>query len=215
MTTAATSPRAMGALLVLLLTGAVAIVACSSSTSDGGATDADAGADARADAADSGGRDPNLPVGACRATADCSTGGGGVCGLQTLPAICNGRCDVNVYAAACTSDDSCADAGPAMVCSGPSTPGPCFCSPGGAIPAAQCVKGCATNADCGPGLACGATHRCEAAPCTQPAECGSANLSCTAAHCAAKPCTSDGDCAGYCVNGTCSAALGACYAPVP
>jgi hypothetical protein len=213
MITEATLLRAKGALLVLLFTSGVAIVACSSSNGDGGAPDA--GADAQTDAADSGGRDPNLPMGACRGTTDCSSGAAVVCGVQTLPAICNGKCDLNVYTAECTSDDSCADAGAGMVCSGPSTPGPCFCSPGGALPAARCVKGCVTNADCGPGLACGATHRCEAAPCTQPAECGSANLSCTAAHCAAKPCTKDGDCAGYCVNGTCGAALGACFAQVP
>lgn len=71
-----------------------------------------------------------------------------------------------------------------------------------------------SDADCGPSLACNATHRCEAKACAQPADC-TANFACMAGACAIKPCASDADCDGHCVNGGCSPLIGTCLPAVP
>jgi len=151
----------------------------------------------------------------CRKSADCSSSGE-YCGLTILAPMCAGACQPKFAGTVCQADADCADAGAGMICSGPTNPGPCFCSSGGAQPESLCVLGCSTAADCGTGLSCDAsTHRCVAATCTQASDCGSGNFACTNQACAAKACTGDGDCANYCVFNQCVTSLGTCAPAVP
>jgi hypothetical protein len=154
----------------------------------------------------SGGGTGGLGAGQCRSQSDC--GGGDFCSLNVLPPLCGGVCDTGA-GGDCQSDAECADAGAGLICGRP-----CACWLGGAIPQDRCTTGCASNADCGPSLACNASHHCEAATCAAPADC-TADFACTSGACAPKPCTADADCGGHCVNSACSPILGTCSPAVP
>jgi len=144
--------------------------------------------------------------GQCRSQADCTSGD--FCGVLVLPPFCNGMCETGI-GGGCQTDADCQDAGAGLICDKP-----CNCSMGGAIPSPRCTKGCATTADCGPSMTCGATHRCQPLACTKASDC-TANFTCTGQQCVAKPCTKDTDCGNFCVDGSCSPVIGQCAPAVP
>lgn len=168
----------------------LALAACSSSGKIEALTDA--GADAE-------------PTSGCRSSAECPKDQ--FCqATAELPALCHGAADSD-FGGGCSRDENCAgsDAGPNAICA-------TLCNRfrGGAQPLPRCQAGCTSNTDCGPGLACDATHRCGQAQCVTAADCGSNNLACEGGRCAAKACTQDRECANFCVNSRCEVRLGGC-----
>jgi hypothetical protein len=58
---------------------------------------------------------------------------------------------------------------------------------------------------------CGGQNRCVDPQCAGAGDTSCAtNQVCSGRLCVAKPCGADGECSGYCVNGVCATALGAC-----
>lgn len=154
----------------------------------------------------------NLTSGGCHTSAECDQRHGGdiawYCQAYTLEPLCGGKYD-NTFANDCVTNADCADAGADFICDSQL----CVFPHGGAQVPLHCRKGCDTNADCGPGLAC-AAHECRVATCTTSSTCGP-DFTCQSGKCAAAPCTSDADCHGYCVDGACSVTLGTCEEAVP
>jgi hypothetical protein len=164
----------------------------------------DASPDANLDAGGDSARDSGLGDKQCRTTEDC-LGASGFCSAFVLLPLCGTTCK-SVFSSDCTKDGDCTDAGANAICDKL-----CACPGGGAVPVAHCSAGCAIDADCGPGLACNGTHRCE------PASCGTCptNFACTSGKCARKSCKADTECVGYCVLGACYATPGTCLPAVP
>ncbi len=142
----------------------------------------------------------------CRTGTDC--GGGNFCSSYTLAPLCGGMPDTT-FDNNCTADADCPNMN--EICDSSL----CIVPHGGAQTPPHCRAGCTTNADCGPGFACSATHHCDAAACTMDADCGSGNFMCAAGQCSRKACTMDSECANFCVNGSCWANLGECMPAVP
>ena len=142
----------------------------------------------------------------CRTGTDC--GGANFCSAYTLAPLCNGMPDTS-FDPVCTTDSDCPNMN--EICDSAL----CIVPHGGAQTPPHCRAGCTTNADCGPGFACSATHHCDAAACTIDADCGSGNFMCAAGQCSRKACTMDSECANFCVNGSCWANLGECKPAVP
>lgn len=133
----------------------------------------------------------------CRSDNDC--GSSSYCrGVHDGP--CVGTCPP---AASCTADSQC-DAG---VCR--ETAIVPACATGGGL--LVCSAPCQSDSDCPPADACTAGGHCTPRPCsTCPPylNCVGGGVS---GVCQAKSCQSDSDCAqGYCVKGSCQAALGNC-----
>ncbi len=140
----------------------------------------------------------------CRGASDCTAGS---C-LQPGEQACGGAC--NPHPNDCTRDDDCrvaAGGAAVLVCD----PVPCSCNGG----ANACVPGCVTSADCDEGQTCTpATGRCAATACGPAAPCP-LDFDCATGACHRRTCTTDVDCDGFCVDGACHGALGACHEPVP
>ncbi len=182
----------------------VGLVACSSSSLSTGGQSRDAGHDTSA--------------GACWGNSDCPILEACVAPGQILCpwAVCL------TVAHPCTSDSDCAsDAGVPQICE----LDPCVCGSGQpecptscAADAARmgCTAGCARDADCDPGQACGTDHRCAALACGAPGQTCPADFVCgSGGTCAHRSCTSDSECSKECVEGYCYASTGRCQSQGP
>lgn len=121
-----------------------------------------------------------------------------------------GACFCDASGPVCTQDLDCqGDGGSStMICE----QGQNSC-PGACSTQKHCRQGCTSNAACGEGQQCGATHRCEALTCGAGSPCPQ-NFDCGSGICARRTCTSDAECApGYCVVGACYSNAGMCQAP--
>jgi len=136
----------------------------------------------------------------CDAADDCQAMGGDCAPPGTARAC--GMC--NPDPGDCTTDDECATGD---ICA------PMLCACNGD---SQCVAGCTGPSDCEVGTVCaGGDHpRCETASCAAADPCP-ADFDCATSECARRSCTSDLECDGYCVEGSCYAAMGECVLPVP
>jgi hypothetical protein len=138
-----------------------------------------------------------LAAGQCRHDADCHfpeeaciTEDSTLCGgCMTAPT-------------SCTADVDCASQGATWICA----PLACACSN---APPKTCQAGCASDAACRTDEICGSDHRCQLKPCGAPSDCPT-DFACGATGCQRKPCSSDAECQGYCVEGACFEAPGAC-----
>lgn len=170
----------------------------------GGAAGQSAEQDAGAtDASPHGGAGGN--GGPCWTTPDCPPHGTCVAPGQIL---CGGIC--STFGQSCSTDLDCAnvDAGPAA---GPSICDyvPCSCSTGN-----MCHPGCAGDADCATGAACGTDHRCAPLACAPGTGSCPVDFTCGAdQHCVRKTCASDAECSQACVEGACYDHPGRCQGP--
>lgn len=157
-----------------------------------------------------GGEGRALPDGSCRVLADCPSGR--TCVAPGDPVPCGIPCQPH---ATCASDADCAATD---LCE--SYLETC-CVPGDPT-STRCVPPC-TAGSCAAGTACAASGRCEPVACAAGYACP-AHTRCDAAAAGADPhgclrrtCTDDSACesAGWCVNGACHEAAGACRSPAP
>ena len=113
----------------------------------------------------------------------------------------------------CGQDADCQAVDPTTICEVDRAS--CGCVP-------ECLPGCQSDGECGPGLTC-QSARCLPAPCSDDVDCP-ANFECSSSggsgqRCRRLECDLDADCApgggGFCVEGTCQEQLGYCQGPVP
>ena len=77
-----------------------------------------------------------------------------------------------------------------------------------------CVPGCASDAECDEGEACGANGRCAARACGGDDDCP-ADFRCDGGGCLRRACGGDDECSAACVGGRCFSEPGECTLPVP
>jgi hypothetical protein len=169
------------------------LVACSGTASPASSGDGGGGGDGAKGGDGAGG-------GACHSDSECPKSD-----FETCVRVEDPQCGGIGPPQSCSTDASCADAGPGHVCNH----GPCG--------ATMCVAACKADADCGSNpagvLACDVpSGHCVSKPCQQSTDCPT-NYACTQNACAPKACTTDADCSGACVDGVCSSAIGMCRAP--